>query len=378
MRVLLWGVYDTSKPRIRILRNGLRKAGVDLVEIHTSVWEDIQDKSQIRGLGKRTRLMIRWLFAYPGLVYKLLRAPKPDLILVSYPGILDAFMAAAAGRIRGIPVVWDVFLSLYDTIVEDRRMWSDKGLPARTLHFLENVALRCVDLAFMDTKAHARRVEDLFHLPAHSCEAVWVGVETEHFLHGAAAPVPVGPDLRVLFYGQFIPLHGIDTIIKAARLLKDEPVEWILIGKGQEDGRIRAQLAQDPLPKVRWIEWVEYEILKEWLSAADVCLGIFGTSEKAASVIPNKVFQIIASGRPLITRDSPAIRELLAPDFPCTSLVPAGNPEALAASIMRHATANVGVGEGPHCHEALQDDIDAVAIGRQFIQMIQRKLEIHD
>ena len=112
----------------------------------------------------------------------------------------------------------------------------------------------------------------------------------------------------MLFYGQFIPLHGIATIIRAARLLREESVEGTLIGRGQEAPGIRAMLDDVPLIKLKWIEWVEYGELQRFIEDSDVCLGIFGSSDKAQSVIPNKVFQIVAAGRPLITRDSPAIR----------------------------------------------------------------------
>src|SRR3546814_17868266 len=53
MRILLWGTYDTGKPRIRILRDGLRgNPEVELQEIHASVWEGIEEKSKIKEIGR--------------------------------------------------------------------------------------------------------------------------------------------------------------------------------------------------------------------------------------------------------------------------------------------------------------------------------------
>ena len=80
--------------------------------------------------------------------------------------------------------------------------------------------------------------------------------------------------------------------------------------------------------KLRWVDWVDYADLVSWISRADLCLGIFGTSEKAASVIPNKVYQVVAAGRPVVTRDSPAIRELLEHAPPCVYLIPPGDAPA--------------------------------------------------
>src|SRR5690606_7752009 len=86
---------------------------------------------------------------------------------------------------------------------------------------------------------------------------------------------------------------------------------------------------------LRWVDWIDYTDLRREIAAADVCLGIFGTSDKAASVIPNKVFQVLAAGRPLITRDSPAIRELVEHDMQDITLVPSGDARSLADAIMR-------------------------------------------
>ena len=221
MRVLCWGTYDTSKPRARILIEGLRRNGVEVIERQADIWKGVVDKSQIRGVG-RLWIVLRWLLAYPRLAWKLARAPRPDVILVGFPGLIDMLVAAPIARIRGIPLVWDMFMSIYDTVVEDRQLLRRTGLPARLLHALERFALHRADLVFLDTQAHARRVEALFGMPTESSGAVWVGVETEHFHTRSATPVDPNGEagtrpLKVLFYGQFIPLHGIETIVRAAR-----------------------------------------------------------------------------------------------------------------------------------------------------------------
>jgi glycosyltransferase involved in cell wall biosynthesis len=108
-------------------------------------------------------------------------------------------------------------------------------------------------------------------------------------------------------------------------------IEFRVVGSGQLDER----LARRP-PNVRWEAWVEYERLPEAYRAAGCALGVFGTSDKASRVIPNKAFHALATATPLITAGTDAARELLA-DGRDALLVPPGNAEALAQAVRRLA-----------------------------------------
>lgn len=376
-RVVLWGTCDTGKPRVRILLRGLRECGVEVVECRADLWSGIEDKSEVRGAGAWLRLAFRALRTYPVLVARYLRMPRHDWVLLGYPSMPDIFVIRLFAWLRGARVAVDWFLSAYDTVVLDRALVPAYHPLAWLLRVVEWAGVHLADARFMDTRAHARRMEALFGLAPGSCGSVWVGVEDDLF----AADPPVKPAvasiretadndgrLRVLFYGQFIPLHGIPTIIEAARLLRDAPVSWTLVGRGQEAPRIRAMLDAEPLPALCWLDWVDYADLRSKIATADVCVGIFGTSDKAASVIPNKVFQVMAAGRPLITRDSAAIRELVDTDMHDVALVPAGNAEALATAIMRWQS---HLPSPDPRRELIRNRIRPSAIGKQLIAVLQ-------
>jgi glycosyltransferase involved in cell wall biosynthesis len=85
---------------------------------------------------------------------------------------------------------------------------------------------------------------------------------------------------------------------------------------------------------VTFVPFVPLEQLPQMMTEADLCLGIFGTTDKAGRVIPHKVYDAVAMGIPVITRDSVGIREKFARD-PLVALVPAGDPVTLASSILQ-------------------------------------------
>lgn len=365
IRIVMWGTFDLGKPRVRILERGLKDNGIEIIRCHRDLWTGIEDKSQIRGKLYKLFLMVKWLSAYPKLIFQYLKLPDHDAVLVPYFGHLDVLVIWSFAKLRGIPIVWDSFISIYNTIIEDRRLISLKNPLSCLIWNWEWLSCRAADHIVTDTLAHAQYFAKTYGLTVSKFVPVFVGAEPEAFPLIEKVPNSGGSPI-VLFYGQFIPLHGIDTIIQAAHKAKDEPIRWVIIGRGQDEGRIRDILQCIDLPKLSWIPWVNYQDLSYWLSQASVCLGIFGDTNKAAMVIPNKVFQILMSGKPLITRDSPAIRELIKQESPGVWLVPPDDPQALLESV--RSAIRESMHQGLHC--LLRDRIAPSSIGADLLANI--------
>ncbi|WAT18764.1 glycosyltransferase [Aurantiacibacter sp. MUD11] len=369
MRVVLLGTYDLGKPRTRLLRESLRQIDPALRMLHFPVWEGVEDKSVMRGPGARLEVGLRLLLAYPVLALRYLFAGPHDVVVIGYMGLFDMLLLAPLAKLRGKPVVWDAFLSIYDTYARDRAMGAEQGLKARALRWMERQACRIADKVVLDTKAHAALMGDLHQVPAGKLDAVLVGAEREAFAVPAAvgAPSPDAP-IKVLFYGQFIPLHGIDTIIDAALQPRGAAYHWTIIGQGQEAGRIDARLAEADAPHVERINWVDYTRLGGEMDKADICLGIFGTSDKASRVIPNKVYQAFAVGKPLITRDSNAMRELVEDADEGIYLIPPNDPDALLDALDKFAGERAAL--PPVLHGRLQDRFSFPALAGDWQRIL--------
>lgn len=362
MRIIWWGTSDKGKPRNRILLSALRGAGADVTEIHHDVWNDVEDKSQLSGWQRALRY-VRWLAAYPALLLRFLAAPKPDAVMLGYPAQVDLLVLWLAARLRGVPILMDLFISIYDTTVVDRGLARPESLKARLLWALEWLACRAADRVIIDTQAHARYVEELFRLPPGSVGSVPVGVEEGHFQH--QPPARPGARPRVLFYGQLIPLHGIEAVLEAALSTRGQAYDWVIIGSGQDAGKVKAALGEVPPGHVTWLPWAPYADLNQWIARSDVCLGIFGGSRKAASVVPNKLYQSLSCGRHVVTRASPAIDELVAGGGEGVTLVDAESSEALLDGI--EAAVRMGC---PPPSSAMLNSFSAERIGARLIEHI--------
>jgi glycosyltransferase involved in cell wall biosynthesis len=193
------------------------------------------------------------------------------------------------------------------------------------LRAIDRRALRSADLVVADTEANADFLAGLAGVPRSRLAVCFVGAEERVFTPGWRVDKP----FRALFVGKLIPLHGLETVLAAARLAPE--LRFRIVGSGQLD-----RLLHERPPNVEHVPWVEYERLPDELHHAGCALGVFGTSAKAQRVIPNKVFQALACGTPVITADTPAAGELLV-DEKSALLVPPGDAHALAAAVTRLA-----------------------------------------
>jgi len=329
VRVLYFGTYSTAEgyPRNRVLIEGLRRAGVEVVTCHEEFWADAADKISGATGGMLVR-GLRYLGAWRRLAAAYLRAPEHDVIVVGYTGQVDIFLARMLNLLRGRPVVLDAFLSLSDTLVLDRGLVPAGGALAAVLSWLDTTSCRMADLVLLDTDAHIRHFTRATRLPPERFARLFVGEDDRVF---APSPPPAhGGRLRVLWFGTWVPLQGVDTVLAAAERLAAEDIQIRMVGRGQqlEAFRARASAAVDLVPR-----WVSYAELTEEIGRADVCLGIFGTTDKARRVIPCKVYDALAIGRAVVTGDTPGMAELLT-DRVDARLVPTGDPDALATALV--------------------------------------------
>jgi glycosyltransferase involved in cell wall biosynthesis len=317
LNVRYLGAYDPAYPRNLILRRGLAMAGARVTECIAP-----QELSTL----KRIPVLLRQFRAL---------GSRPDAIILAEFGQTLAPLAWWLARRSGAKLIVDAFTSVYDSAVWDRSTARPGSLAAMRYRLIDRGALRLADLALTDTAQHRDYFVQTFGAPPDKVAVIPVGASREWFETPDSADE--SEELLVQFYGSYIPLHGIEVILHAIHRLGERPgLRFELIGRGQTYAAMRALADELGISETVFREPVPPEHLPALVARADISLGIFGTTPKAARVIPNKVFQTLALGKAIITAETPALRECFVPGEHLL-VTPPGNADALAAAIDRMA-----------------------------------------
>ncbi|HSQ58983.1 MAG TPA: glycosyltransferase [Acidobacteriota bacterium] len=324
MTVAFFGGFDPAYPRVRVVREGLESQGIEVRDLASfGAWA-----ARGRGL---------------------------DALLVPAFGHRDVPLAAAIGRLAGIPVLFDPLVSRWDTQVGDLGRVRPGGFTAARLAWSDRLSLGLADLVLCDTWEHADLFGARFGVPRAKMARVPVGADHATFARGAARAAGgagaggsesgTAAPLDVVYVGGFLPLHGVETIVAAAALLEAKRgtgyARFTLVGAGMLAHRTVRDAAAAGIRSLRMTGRLPYERAMELLARADLALGIFGGGEKAGRVVPHKVFQSLALSVPTVTRRSAAIAEFFR-DREHLALVPAADPRALAAAIEALAADRAG------------------------------------
>ena len=312
--IVFFGGYDPDYPRNAIIRKGLERLGVKV--------------RSCRADGSR-----RAVFRYPLLLARFFSTGMGRDTPLFVPDFRhkDVPLAWMLSRMPRRELIFDPLVSRYETRVLDRGDAEDGSAQARHNWNIDRITMRMSDVVLADTDAHAAFYAGEFDVDERKVRTLYLGYDDTVFSR-LPAREPDGV-FRVLFYGSFLPLHGTDVIVEAARLLENG-FRFRIVGSGQTMDEFRRRADGIGGNRLEFSGNVPESELPGLISEADAVLGVFGTTPKTGMVIPNKVYQSMACGRPVVTADTPAIREIFTPGEHIVC-VPPGDAVLLAGELKR-------------------------------------------
>lgn len=311
MKICYFGSFDPDYTRNKIIIKGLEQNSC-LVSI-------CNDRSgEIKNYFRLAKEFIKAHRSY-------------EVIMVGVLGHYDLPIAWVLAKIFRKKLIFDAFISLYDTYVFDRQTTPKFSLQATKFYFWDYLSCHLADLIFLDTQQHAKYFIHQFHLKKEKVKVVYIGADNTILRPQSNQK---NKKFIVEFHGSFQPLQGVEYIIQAASLLKNEKkIKFILIGEGQTKAEIVRQTQRLKLKNVKFLPRQTIDQIATQINKSALCLGIFGQTPKAKRVIPNKLYEAIALKKAVITGKNQAVKEIFT-DGKDVILVAGDSPQELANSLI--------------------------------------------
>jgi glycosyltransferase involved in cell wall biosynthesis len=354
MRLCFLGAYDPSYPRNTVIKQGLRLNGVEFSEC---------------GLPPKYKFWLR----YPLLASRYLSSyTGHDVFFVPEFCQKDVPLAKILSLFSSKKVVFDPLAGRFETKIID---WKRKPLnswEARLNFKIDYWAFKLSDLILADTQTHKDYFCQKYGLPSKKIEVLPVGFDDELFR--PFADEKKESQFKVLFFGSFLPLHGVNCILEAAQIVssKEPSIQFKLVGSGQTLPLAMSLASKLGLSNVIFEDWLPQRELPNRIASSDICLGIFGRTEKAKRVVPHKIFQSMGMRKAVITSQTPAVEEFFS-HRENIFLIPESRPDLLAQAVLeleRDKDLRKGIAEKGY--QLVSQRFSPEAIGRTFIKILEK------
>lgn len=348
MKVCIFGNYDPDYPRNRVLISGLKKNGVEVVECRT----------RKTGWGKFFQLYRRHRRA----------VGNYDVMLVAFSGYSVLWFARL---LTFKPLIFDAFVSLYLTNVEDRKNCGEQSLRARYYSFLDWFSCKVADRVLLDTHAQIDYFVRRYRLPPEKFFRLFVGADDKIYFPTVHSS-PSTTHFLIHWHGHIVPFHGLSVVLATAKLLASQnDIRFRVVTRfNSRYQEPKAKVGEWGITNIEFVPEQAPEKLAALMNEADVCLGIFGNNPKAHLVIPNKIFEAVACAKPVITAGHEVVLELFT-NSQNIVFVPPEDPKVLASAILRlKADAESRRLLSRHAYELYQARLTPQVLGLELLHVL--------
>ena len=296
---------------------------------------------------------------------------KVDLVWGTSPPIFQGLTAWLIAKLKRVPLLFEV-----------RDLWPAfavavgvlrQPLLIRLSEGLERFLYRNAKVVMVNSPGFIEHVQQR---GARRVELVPNGAETSMF-----TPSADGAEFRqqhnltdkyvVLYAGAHGLSNDLGVVLQAAARLSDQPeIAIILLGDGKEKPHLQAQASELGLTNVLFLPPLSKTEMPVALAAADACLAILKPIEMYKTTYPNKVFDYMAAGRPVVLAIDGVIRQVIE-DAGGGIPVPPGDPQALAEAI-RHLAENpaAGIQMGRQARLYVETHFDRTNLANQLADLM--------
>lgn len=268
--------------------------------------------------------------------YGLFKSKRPDYLFVESPPLSTSIPGYIASRLWGVPYIFNVADLWPEAIVENG--FISKGLTLKILLVLERWSYR--KAAYVNAVTDGIR-NALLHAKKLSAEKVLLlpnGADTRQYQprdQDLELKKELGLEKKriILWAGTLGVAHGLEFVLEAAKLLKDDKdIHFLFVGDGSSRKKLEHLKERLRLQNVTFRDPVSIEELPPYFSIAECGLASLRALATHEGARPSKIFPVLASGRPVIFVGQGECARLVE-EAQAGIVVPPENPEALASAI---------------------------------------------
>ncbi len=178
----------------------------------------------------------------------------------------------------------------------------------------------------------------------------------------------------ILYAGAHGPANDLQVVLEAARLLQGSMVHFLLVGDGKDKPRLQQLAASWGLENVTFLPPLPKRQMPALLSTVDIGLAILKPLDEYKTTYPNKVFDYMAAGLPVLLAIDGVIRDVVEAAG-CGIFIPPGNAKALAeASIKLACDPDLRRTMGGRGRTYLERHFDRRHLGERFRKLVEEML----
>ena len=164
----------------------------------------------------------------------------------------------------------------------------------------------------------------------------------------------------------------------AERLLAHSKIRFVFVGDGKEKVNLQKEANQRNLTNIFWAPPVPKNQMAQVLAAADACIAILKPIEMYKTTYPNKVFDYMAAGRPVLLVIDGVIRQVVEAADAGLFAQP-GNPEALTMAILQMADDPARTLQmGANGREYIQQHFNRARLAETLMSLLEDMRREHD
>lgn len=229
-------------------------------------------------------------------------------------------------------IVYNAFLSVYERMIVSRELAVPYSVKAVYYWLLDFLAVHFSDLIRLESSSQVDYFNKLFKVSKKKMYRSWVGVDEDSFYYD---PSVVKSDVfTVLFRGALMPEAGVEYVVRAAKILENKNINFIIMGGGVLLDKIKKLTNElKPANLEHIIDYVPYDKLRERMQGCHLSLGQLSDHDRLTRTTPLKLFESLSMKLPYLTAPNTGILELLKSDETCITCDSA-NAQSLAEKII--------------------------------------------